>query len=93
MGHPSLSNVNTVKKNLCVLTTEQIKLGSAQLRAATKWICFQGLNTHALIAMTSLWRDLTTAQIGVFVVVNVSWRTAFSLPTKNARTVVVCLLR
>jgi len=28
--------VNTVKKNSCVLTTEQTKLGSAQLRAATK---------------------------------------------------------
>jgi hypothetical protein len=43
--------------------------------------------------MTSLWLALTTVQTDVSVVANVSWRTAFSLPTKNARTVAVYLLR
>jgi hypothetical protein len=71
MGHLLLSSVSIAKKNSCVLTTEQIKLGFAQLRVATKWTCFQGLSTHALTVTTSLWRGLTTAQTGVSVVVNV----------------------
>jgi hypothetical protein len=63
--------VNIVKKNISALIIEQISRASAQLRAEIKWICFQGLSTHALTVTTNLWRGLTTAQIGVSVVVNV----------------------
>jgi hypothetical protein len=41
----------------------------------------------------SLWHDLTTAQIGVFAVENVFWKTAFNLLTRNARTAAVYLLQ
>jgi hypothetical protein len=41
----------------------------------------------------SLWHDLTTAQIGVFAIGNVFWKTAFNLLTRNARTAAVYLLQ
>tara|TARA_R110000822_G_scaffold81666_3_gene193753 strand:+ start:145 stop:567 length:423 start_codon:yes stop_codon:yes gene_type:complete len=53
----------------------------------------KGLSTNASTVTTSLWRDLTTAQIGVFAVGSAFWKTVFNLPLKSARTAAVCLLQ
>jgi len=43
--------------------------------------------------MTNLWHCQITAQIGVSVVVNVFWKTAYNQKTKSAKTAAACLLR
>ena len=65
-----LSSASIAKKNTSVQTAGQVSRVFAQSLAATRAGCFQGSSTSASTATTSLWRDLTTAQIGVFVVVN-----------------------
>jgi len=93
MGQLLPSSVSIAKKNTNAQTIGQTNLASAQSLATIRVACVIALNIPALTAMTSSWRCQIMAQIEGFAVVNVSWRTAFSLPTKNARTVVVCLLR
>tara|TARA_R110000822_G_scaffold277842_1_gene399878 strand:+ start:111 stop:305 length:195 start_codon:yes stop_codon:yes gene_type:complete len=62
--------VSIAKKNTNAPTIGQASLVSAQSYAATRAVRLRGLSTHALAVMISLWRYLTTAQIGVFVVAN-----------------------
>jgi hypothetical protein len=93
MGQLLPSSVSIARKNTNAQTIGQTSLASAQSLATIRVACMIALNIPALTAMTSSWRCQTMAQIEGFAVVNVFWRTAFSLPTKNARTVAVCLLR
>jgi len=43
--------------------------------------------------MTNLWPVQITVQIGVFVAVNVFWKTAYNQKKKSAKTAAACLLR
>jgi hypothetical protein len=83
MGHLLSSSVSTVRGSTRAPITGLASPVSAQSLAITRADGLKGLSTNASTVTTSLWRDLTTAQIGVFAVGSAFWKTVFNLPLKE----------